>query len=52
MPLTSTLIKLAVALDEADGFGQLFPARPDLPSSMAQLDHLYQATRKRGRTLT
>jgi hypothetical protein len=38
-------------MDEADGFGKLFPARADLPASMAELDRLYQATRKRGRTL-
>jgi transcriptional regulator with XRE-family HTH domain len=47
----TTLIKLAVAMDEADGFGKLFPARADIPASMAELDRLYQATRKRGRTL-
>jgi transcriptional regulator with XRE-family HTH domain len=46
-----TLIKLAVALNEVDGLASIFPARADVPASMAELERWYKAPRKRGRTL-
>jgi transcriptional regulator with XRE-family HTH domain len=46
-----TLIKVALVLNEADGFAGLFPTRGRTPTTMAELEKLYPPARKRGRTL-
>ena len=46
-----TLVKIAVVLQDTDGFSGLFAARRELPRSLAELEKLHPPPRQRGRTL-
>jgi transcriptional regulator with XRE-family HTH domain len=46
-----TLVKVAVVLNDSDSFARLFAPRSEPPASMAELEKLHPAPRKRGRTL-
>jgi hypothetical protein len=46
-----TLIRIAMAFDEIEGFANLFPERRPVPATMAELEKMHPPARKRGRTV-